>query len=102
MNYSSIFKQIKKSCLRGEAGDIDVVLSLLNDKVDLPTTKAIDLYLGQVTAPQGIKRVEYYLFNGTPIQRNYCTLFFARRGDWSIVNEAYDRGLVDGEQAYSR
>ena len=102
MNYSKAFEQIKQACLRGEVKDIDWVVSLLNDNVDLPTTKAIDLYLGKVTMPQGIKRVECYLFHGTLIQRNYCALFFARRNDWDNVNKAYRKGLIDAAQAYSR
>lgn len=102
MNYTPLFKRIKQLCSKGEADAIDEVLSLLDSGADLPTTKAIDLYLGLVTKTHGIKRIEHYLFNGTPIQRNYCTLFFARRGDWDNVNEAYRRGLVDAMQAYSR
>ena len=102
MNYTPLFKRIKQLCNNGESRDIDEVLSLLDNGADLPTTKAIDLYLGGVTRPEGIKRIEHYLFNGTPIQRNYCTLFFARRRDWDNVNKAYRRGLVDAIQAYSR
>lgn len=102
MNYTRLFCGIRKKCLNGREGDIDYVVSLLNESVDLPTTRAVDRYLGEVCNPAGIKRLEYHLFNGTQIQRNYCTLFFARRNDWDIVNRAFALGLIDRIQAYSR
>jgi len=102
MSYTELFGSIRERCLRGRARDIDEVLALLDDSVELPVTKAVDLYLGQVSNPEGIERIEYCLFNGTQIQRNYCTLFFARRNEWKVVNRAYDLGLVDWIQAYSR
>ena len=101
MNYSSLFQKIKESCLRGESGDIDTVMGILA-KADLPTTKAVDRYLGSVNNPDGIRQLEYYLFSGTQIQRNYSTLFFARRDEWHLVNRAYAEGLIDWLQAYSR
>ena len=72
------------------------------ETADLPTTRAIDRYLGEVCLADGIDTIRHYLFHGSQIQRNYCTLFFARRNDWNIVNAAYARGLIDAKQAYSR
>ena len=100
--YAMIFKEIRELCMKGSASNIDKILSLLNDSVDIPTTRAIDFYLGQVENFEGIRRIEHHLFNGTQIQRNYCTLFFARRDDWDIVNRAYKMGLIDWYQAYSK
>jgi hypothetical protein len=102
MNYTHLFNRIKENCLEGHTENIDQVLAQLSDTVDLPTTRAVDLYLGMVTNKSGIKQIEHYLFNGTRIQRNYCTLFFARRNDWHLVNRAYQLGLIDKIQAYSR
>lgn len=102
MNYSHISTYIRERCRSGSAYDVDAVLQLLNNETDLPTTKLIDFYLGCVSNDEGISRMEYYLFNGTQIQRNYCTLFFARRNDWILVNRAYKAGLIDYKQAYSR
>jgi hypothetical protein len=96
------FEWIRQLCHRGRIQDIDTVVALLDQDLDIPTTKAIDFYLGQVATPGGVRRLEYYLFNGSQIQRNYCTLFFARRNDWRLVNKAYDMGLIDWIQAYSR
>jgi len=102
MNYKPVFDQIKAKCLRGNKEDIFDVISLLDDNVDLPTTRAVDFYLGQVKHKSGIEQIEHFLFNGSQIQRNYCTLFFSRRNDWNWVNEAYKLGLIDSIQAYSR
>ncbi len=102
MIYKTKFEKIKERCLRGDKEDIDFVISLLNSEVDLPTTRAVDFYLSLVTNNIAIERIEYYLFKGSQIQRNYCTLFFARRDDWPIVNKAYKKGLIDYIQAYSR
>lgn len=94
--------EIKKLCEKGNKEDISKVMSYLNEDVDLPTTKIVDYYLGTVKNCEGIDCIEYFLFNGTQIQRNYCTLFFARRNDWILVNKAYNLGLIDYIQAYSR
>ena len=102
MNYSQVFSRIRELCSGGSAVDIDRVMAYLNDEVELPVTKAVDFYLGMVSNPEGIGRIEYHLFNGTPIRRNFATLFFARRNDWHLVNEAVRLGLVDHTQAYSR
>jgi len=102
MNYSKISVFIKNKCLQGNIADIDMVFNLLNDNTELPVTKIIDFYLGLVSNPAGIKQIEYYFFNGTQIQKNYCALFFARRNEWELVNKAYKAGLIDYKQAYSR
>jgi DNA-binding MarR family transcriptional regulator len=95
-------KDIRERCKRGSAPDIDRVLSLLHEKADLPTTKIIDYYLGTVRSEEGTARIKHYLFHGTQMQRNYATLFFARRNDWPLVNQAHSMGLIDYAQAYSR
>lgn len=102
MIYKDLFDDIRGKCLSGGEKEIRSVLSLLDSRVDLPTTRAVDFYLGQVRNPEGLKVIEELLFEGTQIQRNYCTLFFARRNEWNLVNRAYEMGLVDALQAYSR
>ncbi len=101
MNYVSLFNLIKNKALQANSSAIDEIMEIL-DSADLPTTRAVDLYLGTVTSKEGIERIRYYLFSGSQIQRNYCTLFFSRRNDWDVVNEAYNRGCIDHIQAYSR
>ncbi len=94
--------EIRELCRRGSAGDIDRLMSFLDERTDLPTTKIVDYHLGTVDNVEGFRRIEHYLFHGTQMQRNYCTLFFARRNEWRIVNRACDMGLIDRIQAYSR
>jgi DNA-binding MarR family transcriptional regulator len=93
---------IKKLCTKGRPEDIDQVMTFLTADVDLPTTKVIDFYLGTVEAEGGRSRIEYYLFNGTQMQRNYCTLYFVRRDEWKVVKKAYGMGLIDYAQAFSK
>lgn len=81
---------------------VDHFMSHLNIEVTLIETKMIDFYLGQMTSPTAIERVTHYLFNGTQIQRNYSTLFLARKNIWKPINVAYQQGLIDYKQAYSR
>lgn len=93
---------IIEKCQRGTTLDIDDVLGLLTNRVDLTVRKNVDFHLGGVTNPDGLARLEYYLFHGSQIQRNYVTLFFARRDEWPLIHRAYRLGLIDYRQAYSR
>lgn len=95
-------EEIRALCESGSAEDIDRVMEHLSEGADLPTTKIVDRYLGTVSTTEGLKRIERYLFEGTQIQRNYCTLVFVRRNDWKSVNRAYRMGLIDYVQAYSK
>lgn len=101
MNYTPLFSRIERLCIRGNPKDIDSVMEILQS-ADLPTTRAVDFYLGHIVNLEGINRLEFYLFNGSQIQRNYTTLFFARRNEWKLINDAYSKGLIDYIQAYSR
>jgi len=93
---------IRMLCERGKGEDVDQVLAYLDDEVEIVTTKLVDYYLSTVSNPEGLRRIEYHLFHGSQIQRNYCTLFFARINEWALVNKAYSMGLIDREQAYSK
>jgi hypothetical protein len=81
------------------------MLKDLNSEMSFKDSRFIDYALGLVTSPAGVERIVYHLFNGTQIQRNYCTLFFNRRcetGDWALVKKAYVMGLIDRQQAFSK
>jgi hypothetical protein len=86
IDYQAVSERLRTLCLNASGTDVDEVFAMLNDTTDLPTTKAIDFHLGAVDTPDGVARVEHYLFHGTQMQRNYCTLFFARRNDWELIN----------------
>lgn len=81
---------------------IDEIISNLNENMSVAESKFIDFALSYVDSEEGIKVMEEYLFLGTQIQRNYMTLFFNRRGDYHLVKKAYDLGLIDEIQAFSR
>jgi hypothetical protein len=94
-----------KLALNGTENDVDSIMKDLKENVSLIDTKFIDYALGLVKSTVGVERITGYLFNGTQIQRNYCTLFFNRRcekGDWNLVKKAYFMGLIDEKQAFSK
>ncbi|MCX6168108.1 MAG: hypothetical protein NTX65_02125 [Ignavibacteriales bacterium] len=86
----------------GQKEDIDYLMSHLTKDSTIAMTRFIDYALGFVKNQQGINQMEFYLFNGTLMQRNYCCLYFNRKGDWQIVKRAFKSGLIDEIQAYSR
>lgn len=87
---------------RGNEEDVDYILSHLTDSSSLAMTRYVDYALSLVENQKGIMRLEYYLFNGTLIQRNYSSLFFNRRLDYEIVKRAFNAGLIDEIQAFAR
>ncbi len=86
----------------GYSIDIDFIMDNLTDDSTFAMTRYVDYALSLVTNEDGISRLEYYLFNGSQIQRNYSSLFYNRRGDWEIVKRAYQQGLIDEIQAFAR
>jgi len=99
---SEVSEEIKELCRSGTSENIDKVMEFLNETSDIPLTRVVDFHLGTVENIEGMKRIEWYLFNGTQIQRNYSALFFARINDWKIVDKAYKMGVIDYIQAYSK
>ena len=87
---------------KGTQASIGEIMRGLSPQMTLAESKFIDYALGHVEGDEGLAVMERYLFHGTQIQRNYCALYFGRRGDYDIVRRAYDRGLVDAKQAFSR
>jgi hypothetical protein len=86
----------------GNSSDVDYIFNHLNESSTFAMTRYVDYALSLVENINGVKRIEYYLFNGSLIQRNYCSLYFNRRGEWAIVKKAFTLGLIDEIQAYSR
>ncbi|MHB1315760.1 MAG: hypothetical protein ACYCX2_09795 [Christensenellales bacterium] len=86
----------------GTKVSIKTLMDCLNENMTLAESKFIDFALGHVDCEDGIRLMEYYLFHGTQIQRNYCALYFGRRGEYLIIRAAYDKGLIDAKQAFSR
>ncbi|SMC82683.1 hypothetical protein [Papillibacter cinnamivorans] len=86
----------------GTKTSIGEIMKHLNKSMTLAESKFIDFALGHVDTEEGVKIMEHYLFHGTQIQRNYCALYFGRRGEYLIIRRAYDEGLIDAKQAFSR
>lgn len=96
---------LRELILKAESGyqaDIDYIMDNLTCESTFAMTRYVDFALSLVTNEEGINRIEYYLLNGSQIQRNYSSLFFNRRGNWEIVKRAYQQGLIDKIQAYAR
>lgn len=100
--FSGILKVLISHAKKGSKQDIDFILNHLTSECTFEITRYVDYSLSLVKNQEGIKQIKYYLFNGTLIQRNYCSLFFNRRGDWLIVKEAFLSGLIDEIQAFAR
>jgi len=93
------FIDLAKESTEASIGEI---MKHLNKRMTLAESKFIDFALGQVDTDEGVKTMEYYLFHGTQIQRNYCALYFGRRDEYLLIRKAYDAGLIDAKQAFSR
>lgn len=88
--------------VRGTADDVRHLMSRLSVNEDIPTLKTIDLALGYINSTEGVEAMSRYLFEGTAIQRNYCTNYFRRKGNRIIIREAWEAGAIDEIQAFSR
>ena len=87
----------------GQKEDVDYIMSYLTNKSSLATTRYIDFALSLVEPDStGFERIKHYLFHGSLIQRNYASLYLNRLGEWKPVKEAFEQGLIDEIQAYSR
>ncbi len=87
---------------RGAVSDIDTIMQDLSLEMTITDSKFIDFALGHVCTDEGTERLKYYLFHGTQIQRNYAMLYFGRKGEYLLIRKAYDMGLIDYRQAFSR
>ena len=81
---------------------VNTIMKDLNRKMTLAQSKFIDYALGLIDTQEGRAQMTYYLFNGTQVQRNYCALYFGRLDEYDIIRRAYDKGLIDARQAFSR
>ncbi len=97
-----IIKKLIDRAKIGKKEDIDYLMSHLTKDSTIAMTRFVDYALSFVENQQGIEQIEYYLFNGTLMQRNYCCLYFNRKGDWQIVKQAFKKGLIDEMQFFSR
>ncbi len=100
--FTGQLKVLIDKAVHGSFTDVDDIMRHLTDNPTLAMTRYVDFALSLFETPEGINRIEHYLFNGTLIQRNYASLFLNRLGEWKPVKRAYEQGLIDEIQAYSR
>jgi hypothetical protein len=86
----------------GATVDVDFLMGHLHEDVDFTTTRLVDFALGLVDTHEGAGRIRHYLFHGAQIQRNYAALYFKRRDEFSLLDEAVAQGKIDEVQAYLR
>lgn len=98
----SILQRYVALAKAGTKESIREIMRHVNADMSIGESKIIDFSLGQVCSREGVGVMEYYLFHGTQIQRNYCALYFGRRGEYLIIRKAYVEGLIDAKQAFSR
>lgn len=100
--YTGKLGELIEKAEHGSELDVDYIMTHLTKDSSLAITKFVDFAIGLVENPNGIKRLEHYLFNGTLMQRNYSALFFNRRLDYDIVLRAFKEGRIDEIQAFAR
>ncbi len=86
----------------GGSAEVDGIMDTLTPDATFETTRYVDYALSLVETEEGRERIKYYLFHGTPIQRNYTSLYLNRSGEWRVVREAFELGLIDEIQAFAR
>lgn len=87
---------------QGTKAAVDELMGHLNMDMSIAESKILDYALSLVCTDEGFITMEHYLHHGTQIQRNYCALYFIRRGEHLIVRSAYDLGRIDKLQAFTR
>ncbi len=86
----------------GTRASVDALMSNLRPEISIAESKFIDFALSQIATAEGAEAMEHHLFFGTQIQRNYCARYFARLGQYPLLRKAYEEGLIDAVQAFSR
>ena len=85
----------------GRVSDVDFLMENLDLSRTFSRCKVIDYALSLVSSPEGQTRIRHFLFNGSQVQRNYAALYFKRRGNVQLIDEAVQRGCIDELQGYS-
>ncbi len=98
----SMLEQCVRLAETGTRAAVDTLMEQLTMEMTIAESKILDYALSVVSTEEGFQAVEHYLFHGTQIQRNYATLYFIRREEFPMVRKAYEMGLIDKLQAFTR
>lgn len=94
--------ELEQRATAGSRADVDFLMRHLDANRTFGGRKMLDYALGLVASAEGKERMRHFLFNGSPVQRNYAALYFKRRGTQHLLDEAVRLGCIDGTQAYSK
>ena len=87
--------------ISGRREDVDYLMGLLAHDDSIALIKQVDYALGFVRSWPGRERLCEYLFEGVQIQRNYAALYFKRAGHSDLLEQAFNDGRIDCEQAFA-
>ena len=87
---------------QGTKDAVHTIMKKINKNMTIGESKIIDFALGHIDTPEGVDAMKHFLFSGTQIQRNYCALYFGRKEEYMLICKAYEQGLIDARQAFSR
>ncbi len=94
--------EVKRRANMGRTSDVDYMMGHLSGSAPLVVCKLVDYGLGLIDSREGRGRIQYYLFQGTELQRNYAALYFKRRSAVELLDEAVQAGCIDSTQAHAR
>jgi hypothetical protein len=94
--------ELERIARRGTEYDVSVLLSMLTKGQSMLNLKKVDYCLGLVETAEGMTIIRQALFSGNRIQRNYAALYFKRKNEQSLLEQAVEEGCIDEIQAYSR
>ena len=100
-NNLSRFEKFVNLGMSGSVEDVKEIMSVLEQKDDIASSKLIDYALSLVKKPEGIETIRHYLFQGNETQSNFAALFFKRKGNLEVLKEARALGRIDDIQAFS-
>lgn len=86
----------------GEPDAVKSIMEMFGSEMTLEESRQLDFALSKVTRPESVEVIKEYLFKGSKIQRNYAALYLGRIHEYIILKEAFDQGLIDDKQAFSR
>jgi hypothetical protein len=105
MTINPTLERYQRFVAHGQSGSpagVDLLMAALVEQDDFATSRLVDFALSLVETRPGRERLRHYLFQGCPQQRNYAALYFKRRGQVELLDEAVAQGKIDALQAYAK
>jgi len=93
LNPILLISDIAKKVNKGSTSDVDYFMSYLNMESSTQTIKLVDFAISQIRSVEGVKRLKYYLCNGTTLHKNYAALYFKRHK--KILLDTTDHNFIE-------